>query len=231
LPDVLMQEIAAENNLSETAFLVREGEGWGLRWFTPTVEMDLCGHATLASAFILARDLPHQREFLFRTRSGELRVTREGERFTLDFPVREVHKLPPRAAVAAALGAEVLTLASAANVCIAELADARTVRGLRPDFNLLRSLEFRAVNVTARGDNCDFVSRFFGPKVGINEDPVTGSAHCGLVPFWVPRLGKSVLTAQQVSPRGGELLCELRGQRVFMTGSATLYSSGTLHLP
>lgn len=231
LPDALMQTIAAENNLAETAFLVPEGSGWELRWFTPLVEIDLCGHATLASAFILARERPAQKEFRFQTRSGELIVTRNGDIFTLDFPARELQALPLQPAVDAALGARVLSLTNAANTWIAELEDERTVQTLQPDPRAVAALGCRAVSVTARGQSCDFVSRFFAPKMGIDEDPVTGSAHCGLVPFWATRLGKNAFSARQLSRRGGELACELRGARVLMSGHAVLYSTATMHLP
>lgn len=231
LPDALMQTIAAENNLAETAFLVPEARGWRLRWFTPRVEIDLCGHATLASAFILARLLPAQPEFRFQTRSGELVVTRQGELFTLDFPQHPLQALPPQPALAAALGAPVLALTQAGKYWLAELADDAAVQTLHPDFRAVQALDCRGVVVTARGRSCDFVSRFFAPKVGIDEDPVTGSAHCALTPYWVPRLGKNPLTARQLSERSGDLLCELRGERVLMSGHAVLYSTGTIHLP
>ncbi len=231
LPDTLMQTIAAENNLAETAFLVPDGSRWGLRWFTPRVEVDLCGHATLASAFILARARPEQSEFHFLTRSGELVVSRAGDLFTLDFPARDIQPLPLNPAVDAALGARVLSLSQAAGTWIAELEDEATLQALKPDFRALLALDCRAVSVTARGASCDFVSRFFAPKVGIDEDPVTGSAHCGLVPFWAKRLGKNTFSARQLSARGGELRCELRGARVLMGGHAVLYSTATMHLP
>ncbi|MGP1665465.1 MAG: PhzF family phenazine biosynthesis protein, partial [Rhodanobacter sp.] len=214
-----------------TAFLVAEGQGWGLRWFTPRVEVDLCGHATLASAFILARLHPEQTEFHFQTRSGELVVTRDGELFTLDFPARDLHSLPLQAAVEAALGARVLSLTRAAQVWIAELENEAAVQNLQPDFRAILALDCRALNVTARGTRCDFVSRFFAPRVGIDEDPVTGSAHCGLVPFWAARLGKTTLLARQLSARSGELRCELQGERVLMSGQAVLFSEGSIVLP
>jgi PhzF family phenazine biosynthesis protein len=231
LPDALMQTLAAENNLAETAFLVPEASGWGLRWFTPQVEVDLCGHATLASAFILAQQHPAQTEFRFHTRSGELIVTRSRDLFTLDFPARELQTLPLNPALEAVLGARVLSLTNAARTWIVELDDEATVQTLQPDFRAALALECRALSVTARGQTCDFVSRFFAPKMGIDEDPVTGSAHCGLVPFWANRLGKKVLSARQLSARGGELQCELRGTRVLMSGYAVLYSTATIHLP
>jgi PhzF family phenazine biosynthesis protein len=231
LPDGLMQSIAAENNLAETAFCVPEGAFWRLRWFTPRVEIDLCGHATLATAFVLARAHPAQTEFRFETRSGELIVTRRGELFTLDFPARELEPLPLRQEVEAALGIRVLSLTNAARTWIAELADETAVQSLQPDLRAVQALDCRALAVTARGQACDFVSRFFAPKMGIDEDPVTGSAHCALVPFWAPRLGKERMIARQLSARGGELLCELRSPRVLMSGRAVLYSSATMHLP
>ncbi|HEY0961503.1 MAG TPA: PhzF family phenazine biosynthesis protein [Pseudomonadales bacterium] len=230
LPDALMQSLAAENNLAETAFLVPEGTGWRLRWFTPRVEVDLCGHATLATAFVLARLHPQQAEFRFQTRSGELVVTRAGDLFTLDFPARQLRLLPPQPALDAALGTSVLSLHEAANTWVAELADEAAVQALRPDLRAVGALDCRALSVTARGQSCDFVSRFFAPKAGIDEDPVTGSAHCALVPLWAGRLGKLRLDARQLSARGGELLCELRGQRVLMSGRAVLYSTATVHL-
>lgn len=230
LPDALMQDIAAENNLAETAFLAPEGAGWRLRWFTPRVEIDLCGHATLATAFVLARERPAQTEFRFQTRSGELIVTRRGELFTLDFPARELQSLPPQPALEAALATRVLSVTEGAGTWIAELAGEAAVQSVKPDFRALLALDCRAVSVTARGTSCDFVSRFFAPKVGIDEDPVTGSAHCGLVPFWAKRLGKNTLLARQLSARGGELQCELRGARVLMSGHAVLYSTATLHV-
>lgn len=232
LPDALLQSIAAENNLAETAFLVPEGPGnWHLRWFTPRVEVDLCGHATLASAFVLARSNPALQEFRFQTRSGLLCVTRDGELFTLDFPVRTLRPLVPPPPLATVLGTPVLSVTEAANTWIAELEDQAAVERLRADPRALLALDCRAVSVTARGRDCDFVSRFFAPKVGIDEDPVTGSAHCGLVPFWAARLGRKQLSARQLSARGGELLCELRGERVLMSGRAVLYSTGNIHLP
>jgi PhzF family phenazine biosynthesis protein len=231
LPDALMQQIAAENNLSETAFLVSQANGWRLRWFTPTVEIELCGHATLASAFVLAQLEPARTQFSFYTLSGELTVTRNGELFTLDFPARVLTPLPREQELAKILGTEVLAVTDAANTWITELRDADTVRQLKPDFRSILTLDCRALVITARGDDCDFVSRFFGPKVGVDEDPVTGSAHCGLVPYWSAKLGKHTLQARQLSARGGELLCELRGDRVLMSGHAVQYSAGRIRLP
>ena len=231
LPDALMQQIAAENNLSETAFLVPDGTRWSLRWFTPRVEIDLCGHATLASALVLALLHPERAEFRFLTHSGELVVTRSEALFTLDFPQRSLIPLPHPERLAAALDVPVLFATRAATTLIAELADAASVATFKPDFARIRALDCRGLVLTARGDDCDFVSRYFAPKVGVNEDPVTGSAHCGLVPYWSGKLSKTRLSARQLSERSGELLCEYLGDRVLMSGSGVLYSQGTISLP
>ncbi len=230
LPDTLMQQIAAENNLSETAFLVTVDNGWQLRWFTPKTEIELCGHATLATAYVLAQQDRSRNEFRFQTLSGELVVTRSGDLFTLDFPSRTLVPQAVEAQVAGMLDTAVLAVTEAASIWITELASEDAVRHLSPDFSRLRTLACRAVCVTARGKSCDFVSRFFAPKVGIDEDPVTGSAHCGLVPYWSTKLGKTSLHALQVSARGGELWCELRGNRVLMSGRAVPYAEGRIFL-
>jgi PhzF family phenazine biosynthesis protein len=180
---------------------------------------------------MLARERPTQTEFRFHTRSGELVVTRDGDVFTLDFPAREVHSVSLQPAVDAALGSAVLALSVAAGTFIAEVEDESTVQNLQPDFRAILALDCRGLIVTARGTSCDIVSRFFAPKIGIDEDPVTGSAHCALVPYWAPRLGKTRLAARQLSARGGDLQCELRGDRVLMSGHAVLYSTATLHVP
>lgn len=231
LPDDLMQQIAAENNLSETAFLVEHANHWQLRWFTPTVEVELCGHATLATAFVLARMHPRQVEFRFDTKSGELIVTRQQDLFTLDFPARPLESLPRQLEVDQALGLQTLTLTRSGRTLIAELVDDALVKTCTPDFAAITRLDCRALVITAHSVECDFVSRFFAPKVGVDEDPVTGSAHCSLVPFWSARLGKTQLQARQLSKRGGELLCELKGERVLMSGHAVLYSESTIYIP
>lgn len=236
LPAALMQDIAAENNLSETAFFVPEGEVFGLRWFTPTVEVDLCGHATLASAFVLMSELePQRNEVVFRTRSGLLPVRREdGDRFVLDFPAQ-----PPRPAdqetrerVEAALGrAPAHVLQSPSGTVIAVLASADEVRHATPDLAAVARTG-NSLCVTARGEGespvVDFVSRYFAPAHGIAEDPVTGSAHCFLAPYWGSRLGKTTLHARQVSRRGGELSCVIAGDRVHIGGQACLVLTGSL---
>ncbi|MGA3026366.1 MAG: PhzF family phenazine biosynthesis protein [Bryobacteraceae bacterium] len=228
LADERMQAIAAENNLSETAFFVPEGEGYRLRWFTPATEVDLCGHATLASAFIVFRHLAPQLErVLFQTRSGELLVSRQGDRLTMDFPAR-----PPVAAEAhplliPALGLPPKDVLAARDYMLVYETE-KQVRALKPDMARLAEVDRFAVIVTAPGSDCDFVSRFFAPAKGVPEDPVTGSAHCTLIPYWSRRLGKRQLFARQVSPRGGELWCENLGERVHISGQAVEFLSGTI---
>ena len=234
LPDSLLQDIAMENNLSETAFLVKAAEGFELRWFTPQVEVDLCGHATLAAAHVLFTHLDHGAdEVVFHTRSGELRVTRSRHGLTLDFPVNVLQPSEVDLAVCNALGAtasEAFTPASHRGAALYVFEFEEDVAKLSPDFSALLAASESSIIVTAPGDDCDFVSRFFGPQVGINEDPVTGSAHCSLVPYWSSRLHKSELLARQISSRGGSLECELRNDRVFMTGNGVTFMQGSVAL-
>ena len=233
LPDETMQAIAAENNLSETAFFVLGEERNELRWFTPAVEIDLCGHATLAAAFVVFRFLrPELTEVRFETRSGEVGVVGRDERLELDFPADPATPLDLDPAVAAALRGEVMELHRGAHYTMAVLASETEVRELAPDIGAVAALEHDAFTVTARGgDEVDFVSRFFAPSLGVAEDPVTGSAHCLLAPYWAERLGRNPLRARQVSPRGGELLCEVRGDRVAIAGHAKLYLEGRIRVP
>jgi predicted PhzF superfamily epimerase YddE/YHI9 len=228
LPDATLQAIAQENNLSETAFFVKEGAGWRLRWFTPAQEVDLCGHATLAAAHVLFHHLARGLGRVeFSSRSGPLGVTREGAWLVMDFPSRPPRAFTPPLELAQALGAsprEVL----ASRDWVAVFDSEAQVRALRPDLALLAGLDTFAVTVTAPGEDVDFVSRFFAPRVGVPEDPVTGSAHCSLVPYWAKRLGKTRLMARQVSARGGELRCEERGERVHLAGRAVLYLEGVI---
>jgi PhzF family phenazine biosynthesis protein len=234
LPDATLQGIAAENNLAETAFFVAEGNGWRLRWFTPTMEVDLCGHATLASAqLIFDRIKPSATNLRFQTRSGLLEVNRDGAILALDFPampLARVHDDRLQATLTEALGRAPEELWKARDL-MAVLKTADDVIGLKPDLSALAKIDAFAVLVTAPGtDGVDFVSRFFAPARGVPEDPVTGSAHCELIPYWAKRLGKAKLRARQVSARGGELECEDQGARVRIAGKAVLYLEGTIYV-
>jgi PhzF family phenazine biosynthesis protein len=231
LPDSQMQAIAGENNLAETAFFVRNGAGYKLRWFTPLVEVELCGHATLASAFVILNDLtPGEPSVSFDTKSGVLTVTREGDLYSLDFPSR-----PPEACdnvypgLVPALGGKPVTVLSARDYLVVYGSEDE-LRALRPDMSALMKVDRFAVIATAPGREADFVSRFFAPAKGVPEDPVTGSAHCTLIPYWSKRLGKQKLHAYQVSPRGGELWCEDRGARVTISGKAVRFFEGAIFL-
>jgi len=229
LPDATMQAIAAENNLAETAFLVPHGEDYAIRWFTPAAEVPLCGHATLASAWVVFNRLePARQRVVFHSQSGPLAVVRDGERLVMDFPASAVEPAS-HPALEAALGAKPKALYSGFQ-WLAEYETEAQVRALKPDFTAKALREVHGVIVTAPGQDCDFVSRFFAPQIGIDEDPVTGSAHTRLVPFWARRLGKAALFARQVSARGGELWCELKGERVAMAGHAALYLEGTIEI-
>mgnify|MGYP001178251407 CR=1 FL=1 len=229
LPDATMQSIALENNLAETAFFIPKGDGYRLRWFTPGTEVDLCGHATLATAFIVFRFLrPELSKVAFDTKSGRLTVERDGDWLTLDFPSRPPEAVAPCGGLLAALGGNPEEVHASRDYMIV-YNSADEIRALKPNMNGLMDLDRFAVIVTAPGDGgCDFVSRFFAPAHGVPEDPVTGSAHCTLVPYWAARLGKTELLARQVSPRGGELRCQLTGDRVRMSGKGVLYLTGEI---
>jgi len=234
LPDDRLREIARENNLSETAYLVPEGDAWRLRWFTPEVEVDLCGHATLASAYVLFERLePGCREVVFRSVSGELRAERDGDRIALDFPSRPPGACPDvdRDRVVRALGASPVEILAARDL-LAVFGRESDVARLRPEMGALAGLGRDAVCATAPSEapGVDFVSRFFAPALGVPEDPVTGSAHATLVPYWSKRLGKPELRARQISARGGELFCRDEGDRVRIAGHAVLVLEGTLYL-
>lgn len=231
LADDLMQKIAAENNLAETAFFVPKGDGWHLRWFTPEVEIELCGHATLASGWVITSLLEPGRTkpMRFETMSGTLSVSRQGDLLTLDFPSYPPQPVPAPAGLAAALGAEPAEH-HAAGMHLAVFKTQSEVAALKPDFGALKKVDVASLIVTAPGESVDFVSRFFVPKKGINEDPVTGSAHCRLIPYWAKRLGKNELTARQISRRGGDLACRLRGDRVDIAGHCALYLEGEIKL-
>lgn len=225
--DETLQAIASENNLSETAYYIRENGQYRLRWFTPAVEVDLCGHATLATAYVIQelRKETDSSRITFDSRSGELAVTREGDRYVLDFPSRYPLECADDPVLFEALGARPAALLRTGDCfCVFETED--QVRALAPDMSKLVAVNCRGVIVTAPGTDCDFVSRFFAPRAGIPEDPVTGSAHTNLIPYWSRRLGKKNLFARQISRRGGELWCEDRGARVGIGGRAVKYLEG-----
>lgn len=230
--DWLLQSIAAENNLSETAFIrpVQEGRTrWDLRWFTTVTEVDLCGHATLGSAHVVLTHLsPGAAEVRFQTRSGELTVSRQEDRYAMDFPADRPRPCTVAAmAVKAGLGLNARELLEGM-FYLALLESEAAVRALRPELARWKNLDRLGVIVTAPGDEVDFVSRFFAPKAGIDEDPVTGSAHCMLVPFWAERLGKETFHARQVSRRGGEIWCNLQGERISLCGHVADYMTGEI---
>jgi PhzF family phenazine biosynthesis protein len=227
LPDHTMQQIAAENNLSETAFLLREDEHFLIRWFTPQAEVKLCGHATLASAHILFTEMGIKGDIIsFFSASGLLTVRKTGDKLQLDFPadfVTEVEKSQP---LIDAIGTEPLEMYKGKTDYLLVYADEDAIRNIRPNHPQLRQTDARGIIVTAPGKTVDFVSRFFAPGVGIDEDPVTGSAHTLLVPYWAKRMGKNQLEALQLSARGGRLWCELSGSRVLIAGQAVTYLRG-----
>ncbi len=226
LPDALLQAIAIEHNLAETAFLVKESTGWRVRWFTPELEMDLCGHATLASAFVLFNELGEPGECLhFQSLSGPLSVERVGERLVLDFPSRPPVPVDVPKGLFEALAMIPRQVFQARDHFLVMDSEAE-VQALRPDFAALDRVDSPGVIVTAPGETVDFVSRFFTPGAAIPEDPVTGSAHCTLIPYWAQRLGKTHMSARQISRRGGDLDCELRGDRVWIGGRAVKVLEG-----
>lgn len=230
--DALMQAIAAENNLAETAFLVREGGDYRLRWFTPTTEVPLCGHATLASAAVVMERLePGRTQVVFHSASGPLTVYRSGAAYVMDFPARLPEPVATPPGLAAALGIAPIEVVADATNYLALLESARIVRELAPDIAAIARMDRRGVIVTAPGDGVyDFVSRYFAPAIGIPEDPVTGGAHCGLAPYGANRLNKNELRAYQASKRGGEMVCRFAGDRVELEGSVVFYLQGEVEL-
>jgi PhzF family phenazine biosynthesis protein len=230
--DATMQSVAAENNLAETAFLVREGDDYRLRWFTPAVEVPLCGHATLASAAVVMERLePARKRVVFHTASGPLTVNRVDAGYVMNFPARPCEPVSAPAGLAEALGVAPAAVFANAFCCLAVLDNARTLRKLAPDMAAVARVHPHAVIVTAPGDgDYDFVSRFFAPALGVPEDPVTGSAHCTLAPYWAKRLGKTELRAFQASPRGGEVVCRLAGDRVELQGTCVFYLEGEVEI-
>lgn len=231
LPAELMQKIALENNLSETAFFVKNGDVFDIRWFTPTFEIDLCGHATLASAFVIFEILKSETgDVRFHGhKCGPLSVEKSDSRLVLDFPSRPVAQAELPEGLAEALGAAPKEVYKARDYFLVYESEA-DIRALAPDFTALLKIPAHGFICTAKGDEADFVSRFFAPEVGVFEDPVTGSAHTNLIPFWAGRLGKSTMFARQISDRGGDLYCEFTGDRVKIGGSATLYLKGEIYV-
>ncbi|NND83160.1 MAG: PhzF family phenazine biosynthesis protein [Gammaproteobacteria bacterium] len=232
LDDALMQSIAAENNLAETAFFVAEGDDYRIRWFTPKLEVDLCGHATLATAAVLYEELDcKQSEIRFHSRSGPLGVSRSESGYTLNFPLQEAQRCEVPQGLQSALG-----ITSAISDCrlhedyLIVIEDEAELRGLQPDFATINKIDARGVIVTSPAAEYDFVSRFFAPQVGIDEDPVTGSSFTKLAPYWAQRLQQNRLQARQVSRRGGDVQCEVQGDRVLISGHACCVLRGTFDL-
>ena len=231
LPDELLQNIAMENNLAETAFYVNESEGLRIRWFTPTIEVDLCGHATLATAFVLFYHENYSGEkIVFNSRSGPLTITKSDEVLTLNFPVDtlvEVNSIPE---LEQGLGVKPLKTFKGKTDYMLVFENEDQIKNMNPDFKLIGTVNTRGIIVTAKGDNVDFVSRFFGPQSGMDEDPVTGSAHTSLSPYWAKVLNKTEFTALQLSKRLGKLKCKLLGDRVEISGTAKLFLVGTISI-
>ena len=232
LPDETMLAIAAENNLAETAFFVKNGDRYGIRWFTPKVEVNLCGHATLATAHVVFNELELETESIkfYSDRSGELGVTRENGRFILDFPAYPVTEIDTLPELRDQRVQPLKSWETQGNMLMMLFPNEEAVRSFEPDFELIAKLPYDEVIITAPGDDCDFASRMFAPRIGVPEDPVTGAIHCSLIPYWAGVLGKGKLFARQVSARGGELYCELAGDRVKIGGDAVLYMKGEIHV-
>ncbi|MCY8827145.1 PhzF family phenazine biosynthesis protein [Bacillus atrophaeus] len=231
IPDELMQQIAAENNLSETAFAVKEGESYRLRWFTPADEIDLCGHATLATAYVIANFYESNvEEIKFQTISGELVVVKKGELYEMDFPSRMPKEISLTEEMVVALGVKPVEVHLGRDL-IFVLEKEDDVLNASPDFSKLKELpDGLGVLITARSEKYDFVSRAFFPKLNVNEDPVCGSAHCNFIPYWAKNLSKNEMVARQLSKRGGKLYCKFEGDRVKISGSAVLYSIADLQI-
>ena len=228
LGDSLLQAIAQENNLSETAFFVPEGSGYHIRWFTPVAEVDLCGHATLATAFVIFNYLDTSSSSItFSSRSGKLTVVRSNEMISMDFPAQPPVSCEPPRELLDGLKKEPLEILRAEDYFVV-FSSENDVIELNPDMGKLMKLDLRGVIVTAKGNKVDFVSRFFAPKLGIDEDPVTGSAHCALTPYWAKKLNKKSVHAHQVSQRGGELFCTDCGDRVVIAGGAAKFMEGSI---
>ena len=232
ISDHLLQSIGAENNLPETAFIVARGKEFEIRWFTPAVEVDLCGHATLASAYVLFNYLDYKgSEIVFNSpKSGKLIVRKQDEFLYLDFPSDVLEECDLISRIRECIGIHPGKTLKGKTDYIAVLDSEKEVQGIHPDFTQIAELGGRGLIVTAPGDSVDFVSRFFAPQTGINEDPVTGSAHTSLIPYWSARIGKKEMVARQLSERGGELMCEFKGDRVLIGGKARLYLEGEIFI-
>lgn len=231
LADDIMQKIATENNLSETAFFVQKDDGFELRWFTPEMEVDLCGHATLASAHVLFHYLNYDKETIkFFSKSGELSVKKDNDLLALDFPSRDCHSIEPPEVLSASLNIQPVEVYDSGQNLMAVYDSEEDILALRPNFLKLKEMEGKGLIATAKGNSCDFVSRFFAPSAGIDEDPVTGSAHCTLTPYWSKTLDKKSLHAKQISKRGGELFCEDALERTIIKGKAVTYLIGQIEI-
>lgn len=235
LPDELMQSIALENNLAETAFFVKEESGYSIRWFTPGSEVKLCGHATLASAYVLFEFLELQQDSVsFNSKSGQLSVSKSGTNLELDFPAQPPIEVSPPENLLAGLGLESQECSClSCEDYVVIVNDSARLRSLKPDMNLLSQLDLRGVIVSSIADdaeNYDFYARFFAPKLGVPEDPVTGSAYTQLTPYWSQRLDKTRMQARQLSPRGGDVACELKGDRVMIAGAVACYMEGSIDI-
>ncbi|MDG6774599.1 PhzF family phenazine biosynthesis protein [Thiomicrorhabdus sp. ZW0627] len=230
LPDSVMQSIAEENNLSETAFFVKTQQGFDIRWFTPVAEVDLCGHATLASAYVIFNILEHkEEEIVFNSKSGELKVSRDEELLVMDFPSQEPVECEVPEAIKQAFNSQPIECLKSDDYIVV-FGSEDEVSSAKPDIQKLNMLDLRGVIITSTSDRFDFVSRFFAPKYGISEDPVTGSAYTQLVPYWSAVLGRNKHHVKQLSKRGGELFCELAGNRVFIAGKAVQYMAGEIEI-
>jgi PhzF family phenazine biosynthesis protein len=231
LPNELMQQIALENNLSETAFFIPEGDHFHIRWFTPKAEVKLCGHATLATAHVLFNELNFQEEQIeFNSKSGILTVKKVADKLQLDFPADLAQAVEPIPSFAKAFGVQASATFKGRTDYLLLFDSEEIIQNIAPDFQLLLETDARGIMVTAKGNEVDFVSRFFAPAVGVNEDPVTGSAHTTLIPFWANRLNKTELSALQLSARGGQLWCTLSGNRVLIAGKAVTYLRGEIEI-
>jgi PhzF family phenazine biosynthesis protein len=233
LADDVMLKIAAENNLAETAFFVKKDDIYEIRWFTPMVEVNLCGHATLGSAHVIFNCLKLEEEKInfYSSRSGDLSVEKQGDRLILDFPRYEANEIEIDEKLVEAVGKTPLqTWETQGNMVLMLFENEKEIAAIAPDMSALSKIPFDEIIVTAKGATSDFVSRMFAPRIGIPEDPVTGAIHCSLIPFWAERLGKETLYARQISARGGELFCELKGERVKIGGNAVLYLQGEIYV-